>query len=114
MKDLLMKLKKAFLAFGIITVGVLLYTAYGACEEGVTLHFRSDGLASNLNNDHSDVGLSIPLSRSIFLDFRLSAVETGQSPAGENPSSAPPIPIPKAPGSDLRYGRLGVGLSFSF
>jgi hypothetical protein len=46
--------------------------------------------------------------------LRLSSVSTGQAPTGENQSSAPPIPIPKTPGSDLRYSRLGAGLSFRF
>ena len=71
----------------------------------------SDNHSGNASSDH---GLIIPLTPSVSLDLRLSSVDTGQAPTGENQSSVPPIPIPKAPGSDLRYSRLGVGLSFRF
>jgi hypothetical protein len=121
MKNLSITLKRAFLVLGIMSVGVLVCAPVHAGEEGITFALSGSGVyvrshsSDNLSgNASSDMGLIVPLSRSIALDFRLSSVGTGQAPAGKNQSSAPPIPIPKAPGSDLRYSRLGVGLSFRF
>jgi len=121
MKNLSTTLKRAFLVVGIMGVTILVYTPAGAGEYGTTFalsgsdsHARSD-LSDNLSgNSSSNHGLIIPLARSVSLDLRLSSVSTGQAPTGENQSSAPPIPIPKTPGSDLRYSRLGAGLSFRF
>jgi hypothetical protein len=121
MKNLSTTLKRAFLVVGIMGVTILVYTPAGADEYGTTFalsgsdsHTRSD-LSDNLSgNSSSNHGLIIPLTQSVSLDLRLSSVSTGQAPTGENQSSVPPIPIPKEPGSDLRYSRLGVGLSFKF
>ena len=121
MKNLSTTLKRAFLVLGIMGVAILVYTPAGAGEYGTTFalsendfHARSD-LSDNLSgNSSSSHGLIIPLTRSVFLDLRLSSVSTGQAPTGENNLCVPPIPIPKEPGSDLRYSRLGVGLNFSF
>ena len=121
MKNLLRTLKRAFLVVGIMGVTILVYSPAGAGEYGTTFglsgsdsHARSD-LSDNLSgNSSSNHGLIISLTRSVSLDLRLSSVSTGQAPTGENQSSAPPIPIPKTPGFDLRYSRLGVGLSFRF
>ena len=105
---------------GIMGVAILVHTPAGAGEYGTTFalsesdfYARSD-LSDNHSVNASPNGLIIPLTRSVSLDLRLSSVDTGQAPTGENQSTAPPIPIPKAPGSDLRYSRLGVGLSFRF
>jgi hypothetical protein len=121
MKNLSKTMKRAFLVVGIMSVAILVHTPVSAGEEGASFALSGSGFhaRSNLSDNHSgnassDMGLIIPLGRSVALDFRLSSVGTGQAPAGENQSSAPPIPIPKAPGSDLRYSRLGVGLSFRF
>jgi len=121
MKNLSTTLKRAFLVLGIMGVAILVYTPAGAGEYGTTFalsesdfHLDSDLSDSHSGNASSDHGLIIPLTPSVSLDLRLSSVDTGQAPTGENQSSVPPIPIPKAPGSDLRYSRLGVGLSFRF
>ncbi len=114
-------LKRAFLVVGIIGVAILVCTPAGAGEYGTTFalsgsdsHARSD-LSDNLSeNSSSNLGLIIPLTRSVSLSLRLSSVSTGRAPIGENQSSVPPIPIPNTPGSDLRYSRLGAGLSFRF
>ena len=121
MKNLSTTLKRAFLVLGIIGVAVLVYTPAGAGEYEKTLgvsgsdfQVRSDPSDNHSGNASSDHVLIVSLTQSVSLDLRLSSVGTGQAPTGENQSSAPPIPIPKAPGSDLRYSRLGVGLSFRF
>jgi len=121
MKNLSTTLKRAFLVLGIMGVAILVYTPAGAGEYGTTFalsesdfHVRSDLSDDHSGNASSDHRLIIPLARSLSLDLRLSSVDTGQAPTGGNQSSVPPIPIPKAPGSDLRYSRLGVGLSFRF
>lgn len=124
MKNLSTTLKRAFLVLGIMGVAILVYIPAGADEYGTPFalnalngsdfHARSDLSDNHSGNASSDIGLIISLTRSVSLDLRLNSVGTGQAPAGENQSSAPPIPIPKAPGSDLRYSRLGVGLSFRF
>lgn len=121
MKNLLTTLKRAFLVVGIMGVAILVDTPAGAGEYGTPFtlsgsdfHAHSDLSDNHSENASSDHGLIISLTRSVSLDLRLSSVGTGQAPTGENQSSAPPIPIAKAPGSDLRYSRLGVGLSFGF
>jgi hypothetical protein len=121
MNNLSTTLKRAFLVVGIMGVAILVYIPAGADEYGTPFalngsdfHARSDLSDNHSGNASSDIGLIISLTRSVSLDLRLNSVGTGQAPAGENQSSAPPIPIPKAPGSDLRYSRLGVGLSFRF
>ena len=121
MKNLSTTLKRAFLVLGIMGVAILVYTPAGAGEYGTTFalsesdfHLHSDLSDSHSGNASSGHGLIIPLTPSVSLDFRLSSVDTGQAPTGENQSSVPPIPIPKAPGSDLRYSRFGVGLNFRF
>ena len=114
-------LKRAFLVVGIMGIAILMCTPAGAGEYGTTFalsgsdsHLRSNLSDSLSGNSSSNHGLIIPLTRSVSLDLRLSSVITGQAPIGENQSGVPPIPIPKAPGSDLRYSRLGAGLSFRF
>ena len=121
MKNLSATLKRAFLVVGIMGITILVYTPAGAGEYRTTFalsgsdsHALSD-LSDNLSgNSSSSHGLIMPLTQSLSLDLRLSSVSTGQAQTGENQSSAPPIPIPKVPGSDLHYSRLGVGLSFKF
>lgn len=121
MKNLSTTLKRAFLVLGIIGVAVLVCTPAGAGEyektfgaSGSDFHVRSDPSDNHSGNASSDHVLIVSLTQSVSLDLKLSSVDTGQAPTGEKQSSAPPIPIPKAPGSDLRYSRLGVGLSFKF
>jgi hypothetical protein len=121
MKNLSTALKKAFLVLGLMIVGILVCTLAGAGEDGTTLAFSGRDFypRSNLSDNHPEnasgaTELIISLTRSLSLDLRLSSVGTGQVPPGEKQLGTPPIPIPKAPGSDLRYSRLGVGLSFGF
>ena len=121
MKNLSTTLKRAFLVLGIMGVAILVYAPAGAGEYGRTfaLSGSDSPVHSDLSDNHSgnassESELIIPLTRLLSLDLRLSSVDRGQTPTGENQSSAPPIPIPKAPGSDLHYSRLGVGLSFRF
>jgi len=94
--------KRAILVAGLMIVAILVGTPAGAGESG------SDASSS------ADIGLKFPLSQSLSLDLRLSSVNTGQVPPGETQLYAPPIPLPKEPGFDLRYTRVGVGLSFGF
>jgi hypothetical protein len=121
MKILSTTLRRAFLVLGIMGVAILVYTPAGAGEYGTIFalsesdfHLHSDPSDSHSGNASSGHRLIIPLTPSVSLDLRLSSVDTGQAPTGENQTSVPPIPIPKAPGSDLRYSRFGVGLSFKF
>jgi hypothetical protein len=99
----------------------LVVTPAGAGEDGNTFALSRNGfyVRANLSDNHSgnasrDTGFIIPLTRSLSLDLRLSSVGTGQAPPGQMQLGTPPIPIPKAPGSDLRYSRLGVSFSFGF
>ena len=121
MKNLSTTLKRAFLAVGIMGVAILVCTPAGAGEYGTTFalsgsyfHVRNDLSDNHSGNASSVHELIISLTRSFSLDLRLSSVDRGQAPTGENQSSAPPIPIPKVPGSDLHYSRLGASLSFRF
>jgi hypothetical protein len=121
MKNSSTTLKRAFLVVGLMIIAVLVYTPVGAGEGGTISALRgSDFYArSDLGDNHSgnasrDVGFIISLTRSLSLDLRLGAVDTGQTPIGQKQLGAPPIPVPKAPGSDLRYSRLGVGFNFGF
>jgi hypothetical protein len=121
MKNISARLKRAVTVVGIISITVLAYTPVGAGQEGTAFplggsdfHARSDLSDNHSGNASSDTGLVISLTRSISLDLKLSSVGTGRATAGENQSSDPPIPVPKASDSDLRYSRLGVGLSFKF
>jgi hypothetical protein len=120
MKDLSTTLKKAFLVFGLMMVAILACTPANAGEDGTTSSLGGKDFYSraNMSKDYPENGsvapkLIIPLSPLFSLDLGLSSVDTGQSPPGEKQPGTPPIPILKAP-SDLRYGRLGVGLSFGF
>ncbi len=120
MKNLSTTLKRVFLVGAIIYVAALACTPVDAGDDGTAFALGSgvygpSHLRDNYSgNTSSDMGLMISLSRLVSLDLRLSTVGTGQTPAAANQSSTPPIPIPKAPGSDLRYSRLGVGLNFRF
>ncbi len=121
MKNLSTTLKKAFLVIGLIFAAVLAYTLAGASEDGITSSHNEGHLYSggNLNSNPPDssagaADLMIPLSGSFSLDLRLSSVGRGQSLPGETQPGTPPIPIPRSPGSDLRYSRFGLGLSFGF
>jgi hypothetical protein len=121
MKNLSITLKKAFFVVALMIAAVLAYTPARAGEDGINsnLSGRDLYLHSNLTDNHSDkasgnIGLAIPLTGSLSLDLGLSSVGTGQVPPGEKKPDTPPIPITKSPGTDLRYSRLGVGLSFGF
>ena len=121
MKDLLTTLKKAFLVVGLMIVAISVCTPAGAGEEGTTSAFCGGNFCSsdNLGDNHPEnashnTGLIISLTRSVSLDLRLSSVNTGKAPPGENQSGTPPIPIPNEAGSGLRYSRFGAGLSFRF
>ncbi len=121
MKNLSITLKKAFLIVGLIIAAVLVHTPAGAGEDGLNFALRGKDLYSrgNLSNNHLEsasgvTDLMIPLSGSLSLDLRLSSVGRGQSLPGETQPGTPPIPIPRSPGSDLRYSRLGLGVSFGF
>jgi len=120
MKDLSTTFKKVFFVFGLMIVAILACTPANSGEDGTTSSPGGKEFYSraNTSNDRPENGpvatkLTIPLSPLFSLDLGLSSVDTGQSPPGEKQPGTPPIPIPKAP-SDLRYGRLGVGLSFGF
>jgi len=102
MKDLSTIVKRAILVAGLMIVAILVCTPAGAGES------RGDASSSAGN------GLTFSLTRSLSLDLRLSSVNTGQVPPGEKQPYAPPIPLPEEPGFDLRYIRVGVGLSFGF
>jgi hypothetical protein len=109
MKNLSTMVKRAFLIAGLMIVAILVYTPAGAGENGITFHINGSDAPSS-----AGIGLTFPLTRSLSLDFGLSSVNTGQVPPVEKQLYAPPIPLPKEPGSDLRYSRVGVGLSFGF
>ena len=121
MKNLSTTRKKAFLLVGLMIVAILVVTPAGAGDHATTstlsgsdFFARSDRSDNHSGNASPDTRLMISLTRSLSLDLRLSTVGIGQAPLGEKQVSAPPIPISKTPGSDLRYSRLGVGLSFGF
>lgn len=121
MKNLSTTLKKGFLVVGLMIATILVWTSVNAGEDGITFSLSGKDFYSrgNLGTNHpentpSATDFIIPLSRSLCLDLRLSSVDRGQSPSGGKELGAPPIPITKAPGSDLRYSRLGVGFSFKF
>ena len=121
MKNLSTTRKRAFLVVGLMIVAILVYTPAGAGEHETTstlsgndFYARRDPSDNHSGNASPFTGLMISLTRSLSLDLRLSSVGIGQAPLGEKQVGAPPIPIPKAPGSDLRYSRLGVGFSFGF
>ena len=120
MKNLSTRLKKAFLIVGLIFAAVLVNIPVNASEDGINsaLIKIDPSPRANLSDDHSgdatgNIGLVIPLTPSFSFDLGLSSVGTGQVPPGEKKFGTPPIPMSKT-GSDLRYGRLGVGLSFGF
>jgi len=94
--------KRAILVAGLMIVAILVCTPVGAGES------RSDASSS------ASTGLTFSLTRSLSLDLRLNSVNTGQVPPGEKQPYAPPIPLPEEAGVDLRYIRVGVGLSFGF
>ena len=109
MKNLSTIMKRAFLVVGLMIVAILVWTPAGAGENGTAFHIS--GSDPSLS---AGIGLTIPLTGSLFLDLRLSSIDTGQVRPGEILVYAPPIPFRKEPGSDLRYSRVGVGLSFRF
>lgn len=109
MKNLSTVVKRAFLVAGLMIAAILVCTPAGAGENGTTFHMsRSDASSS------AGIGLTFPLTESLSLDLRLSSVDTGQAPPGERQVYAAPIPFRKEPGSDLRYTRVGVGISLGF
>ena len=121
MKNLSTPRKRAFLVAGLMVVAILVYTSAGADDHettstpsGIDFYARNDRSDNHSGNASPYTGLIISLTRSLSLDLRLSSVGVGQAPLGEKQVGAPPIPIFKTPGSDLRYGRLGVGFSFGF
>ena len=114
-------LKKAFFAVTLIISALLVYTPAGAAESwpalslsGENSYARNDSSDNHSGNASHDVGLILSLTQSLSLDLRLGSVDTGQARTGQKELGAPPIPISKAPGSDLRYSRLGVGLVLGF
>jgi len=109
MKNLSTTVKRAFLVAGLMIVATLVCTPVGAGESGTPFHISGSDASSS-----ADIGLTFPLTQSLSLDLRLSSVNTGQVPPGETQLYAPPIPLHKEPGFDLRYSRVGVGLSFGF
>ena len=121
MKNLSTTRKRAFLLVGLMIVAILVVTPAGAGDQETTstlsgsdFFARSDRSDNHSGNASPYTGLIISLTRSLSLDLRLSSVGLGQAPLGEKQVGAPPMPISKTPGSDLRYGRLGVGFSFGF
>ena len=109
MKNLSTIVKSGLLVAGLMIVAILVCTPAGAGENGTTFHISGSDASSSVG-----IRLTFPLTRSLSLDFGLSSVNTGQVPPGETQLYAPPIPHPKEPGFDLRYTRVGVGLSFGF
>ena len=114
-------LKRAFLALAFLIAALWMYTGAGAEEKGAASaprgshsYARDNSSDNHSGNASRDVGLILSLTRSLSLDLKLGSVDTGQAPTGEKQLGAPPIPIPKAPGSDLRYSRLGVGFILGF
>jgi hypothetical protein len=123
LNNLSMILKRVSLVAGLMIVVMLISTAAGAGEEGLT--FRISGrdfyLRSDLSNNDSGsilstgrTGLIIPLAGSLSLDLSLSSVNTGQAIPGTRPFDAPPIPVTRPGESDLRLYRLGADFSFRF
>lgn len=109
MKNLSTIVKRAFLVVGLMIVASLVYTPAAAGENGTPFHISVSDPSSP-----AGIGLTLPLTQSFSLDLRLSSINTGQVPPGETQLYAPPVPIPKEPGSVLRYSRFGVGLSIGF
>jgi hypothetical protein len=109
MKNLSTIVKRAFLVVWLMIVAILVYTPAGAGESGTTFHISGSDASSS-----AGIGLTFPLTQSLSLDLSLSSVNTGHVPPGETHLYVPPIPLPKESGFDLRYSRVGVGLSFGF
>ncbi len=113
-------LKKGFCVVGLMIAAILACTSVYAGDDGTSFSFSGKdlNLRGNLSKPPDTASgaakFIIPLSPSLSLDLGLSSVDRGQSPTGEKEPGTPPIPVHKAPGSDLRYSRLGVGLSFEF
>ncbi len=114
-------MKKRFSVVGLMIAAVLVWTSANAGEErtlfslsGKDFHSRNQLSSNPPEKPSGATDLTIPLSGSISLELGLSSVGRGQSSPREKEPGTPPIPIHKAPGSDLRYSRLGVGLSFEF
>ena len=102
-------------------VAILVCPPTGAGEDGTTSaisgrdFYPRGNLSDNRpENSSGATGLIISLTQSLSLDLRLVQSAQVRLYPEKNGLSTPPIPIPKAPGSDLRYSRLGVGLSFGF
>ena len=120
MKNLSATLKTGFV-IGLTIAAVLVCQPANAGEtvttfsiSGKDFYSRGNLNSNNRENPPGATDLMIPLSGSFSLDLRLSSVDRGQSPSREKAVGTPPITVPKAPGSDLRYSRLGVGFSFGF
>ena len=109
MKNLSTMVKRTFLVAGLIIVAILVWTPVGAGENETSYRIDGSDASSSVG-----IGLTFPLAGSLSLALRLSSVDTGQVPPGQRQAYAPPIPFRKEPGSDLRYSRVGVGLSFGF
>jgi len=109
MKNLSTTMRRDFLVAGLMIVAILAWTPAGADENGTTLHVNGSDVSWS-----AGVGLTLPLAGSLSLDLRLSSVDTGQVSPAERQANTPPIPFRKEPGSDFRYTRAGVGLSFGF
>ena len=120
MKNSSTTLKKGFFVVGLMIVAILVCKLANAGDGGMTFSVSAkdflprSNLSHNPENARGGTDLIVPLSGSLSLDLRLSSVGRGQSSPGEKEFGTPPIPILKVPGSDLRYSRLGVGLSFGF
>ncbi len=105
---------------GLMIAAMSVCTVANAGDGGMTFSISAkdflprSNLSHNPENARGGTDLIVPLSGSLSLDLRLSSVGRGQSSPGEKEPGTPPLPISKAPGSDLRYSRLGVGLSFGF
>ena len=109
MKNLSTIIKRSLFVAGLMIIVLLVYTPAGAGENRTPSQISVGDAFSS-----AGIGLKLPLTQSLSLDLKISSVNTGQVPPGETQLYAPPVPIPKEPGSGLRYSRFGVGLSFGF
>ncbi len=109
MKKSLIVTSGAFLVVGFIVATLLVSTPASAGQDRETFATSGSDLSFS-----SGTGLKIPLSELFSLDLNLTSVAKGPSSAAERQLGAPPIPLPKPPGSDLHYTRLGAGFTFRF
>jgi len=121
MKNSLAMVRNAFFIMAFVVLATTVSTWARAGEVGSPA--RSGGDDTNVRgvlSDHDSenaphsMGFIISLTRSLSLDLKLGSVDTGQTPTAQKQLGSPPIPLPKAPGYDLRYSRLGVGFSIGF